>query len=220
MSDSKPTTKDLADAPPEPRPPRLKPIRTLEDIAAVPYFDDEERAIASEALVRRMELFKNPPTIVVAVAIHDPKGASAKFKYGEDMTALLNNRGMIRHTVPGTILNLLILSVALHEHDEYLVGALSSGHGDLAPGFKRHHLMMMDYPESEVWSPEQRLMIRFAKGILTNAVTDEIWDEAVKTWGVKLTLRYIQYAGHFWTTCVRNRTLRVPYTMSRDARVS
>lgn len=220
MSETKPRPQDLTDAPDEPRPPRLKPLRTPEDIAAVPYFDDEEREIATKALLRRMELYNNPPTIVVAVAIHDPKGAAAKFRYGEEMTALLNNRGLIRHTVPGSILNLLILSVALHERDEYLVGALSSGHGDLAPGFKRHHLMMMDYPESEVWSPEQRLMLRFAKGILTNGVTDEIWDEAVKTWGVKQTLRYIQYAGHFWTTAVRNRTLRVPYPMSRDARVS
>jgi len=217
---SKPTLKDLTDAPPEPRPPRVKPIRTVADVDAISYFDDEEREIARTTMLRRIELYNNPPTIGVACAMHDPKGANAKFKYGEAINALMDNYDMNRHTVPGTLLNLLIVSVMRHVGDEFLVGALAAGHGKVAPGFKHHHYMLMDYPESEVWNAEQRLMIRYAKGFLNNDVTDELWDEAVKTWGVKMSLRYIQFAGHFWATGVRNRTLRVPYPMSRDARVS
>lgn len=205
-----------------PRPPRLKPLWTKADIDAVPYFDDEERELATAKLLRSLKKYGNQATITVATGAHDPKGAMITARYGDELSPLMLDRPEERHVIGGTVLNLLVLTVMRHCHDETLTGSLSRGGAGLAtgyetPGFKRHHLMMMDFPESEVWNAEQRMMLIFSRAVLDNAVTDDIWDGAVNTWGVKKVLRYIQFMGYFWSACVRDRTLRVPYLMSRDA---
>jgi len=111
-------------------------------------------------------------------------------------------------------------TVQTHRHtgDECLLGGLARFAADRhVPGFKVHHYMMMDYPESEVWSPEQQLMLRYSSAVLENTMTDALWKEAVDAWGVKMCLRYIQWIGYFWYAGVRNRTLRVPYPMATEA---
>lgn len=213
-----PSIADLKDAPPATRPGRLKPLRTVEDINAVPYFDDEDREVATEMLLRSIRIYGNQATMTVATMIHNPKLARAKATYGEVMSQLVGNVGDTRHTTQGSLLHLLILSVLRFCKDEALVGALSAGNGRAVPTWKPHHLALMDYPESEVWSEEQRLMLYFARAVLYQDMTDEIWDKAVKAWGVKQVLRYIQYAGHFFTTGIRNNALKITHPLSRDER--
>lgn len=212
-----PTVADLHDKPPPPRPPRLKPLRTKADIDAVPYFDDEERADALEHLFRSVRMYGNQPTITIATAIHDPKGARAKGRLNEALNPLIGNEGPTRHTVPGSVLHLMVFITLKHVNDECLVGALATGNTrGVTPGFKPHHLAMIDFPDSEVWSPEQRMSIIFTKAMLNLAMTDELWDAAVKMWGVKKTLGYIQMIGNFWYVGTRNRILKVPHPVYRD----
>jgi hypothetical protein len=210
------TVENLVDVPLPPRPPRLVPLHTVEQVNAVPYFDDEEKQLAIEMLLRSLRLYGNQATMTVATALHDPKGAAAKFRYGEELSALIGNSGENRHTVQGTLLHLLVLSVLKFTKDEALVGALSAGNGRMAPGFKQHHLMLMEFPESEVWSAEQRLMLRYVQAVLHHRMTDELWNQAVEAWGVKMCLRYLQYMGHFFTTGIRNRALNVTHPLFRD----
>jgi hypothetical protein len=211
------TVENLRDVPLPPRPPRLKPLHTVADVQAIPYLDEEEKQLAIDLLLRSLRLYGNQATMTVATTLHDPKGAQAKFKYGEELSALIGNTGDKRHTVQGTLLHLMVLSVLKFTKDEALVGALSAGNGKMAPGFKPHHLMLMDFPESEVWNDEQRLMLRYVRAVLDHTMTDELWNQAVQAWGVKMCLRYLQYMGHFFTTGIRNRALRVTHPMSRDA---
>ena len=213
-----PTAADLKDVPPLPRPPRLKPLRTKADIDAVPYFDDEEREIALEHLLRSVRIYGAQPTITVATSVHDPKGARAKGRLNDALNPLIGNDGDKRHTFQGSVLHLLVLTTLKHVKDECLVGALSSGKkGKMARGFQPHHLMMMDFPESEVWNEEQRLVLKYTKAVLESRLTDELWDAAVKLWGVKRCLGYIQMIGNFWYVGTRNRILKVAHPMDRDA---
>jgi hypothetical protein len=218
-----PTVADLTRSETIPRPPRLKPIWTKEDIDSIPYFDEEERQLAVQKLLRSIRKYGNQATITVATGIHDPKGAMATAHYGDVLGDLvIDGKPETRHVIGGTLLNLLVITVMKHCGDESLLGSLARGGAGLAKGyevegFKRHHLMLMDFPNSEVWSREQRLMLLYARAVLDGTMTDELWQDAVRTWGVKMCLRYIQFTGYFWSACVRNRVLKVPYLLSRDA---
>lgn len=140
----------------------------------------------------------------------------AKFAYGAELNELLGNSGTNRHTIRGTPMNLLVVMTLQSTGEECLHPSIMAGNGTDAPGFKAHHYHLMDFPESEVWNPEQALMLRYARALLDNTMTDALWDEAIKQWGVKMSLRYIQLVGHFWTTGIRNRTLKMPYALHKE----
>ena len=82
--------------------------------------------------------------------------------------------------------------------------------------FKPHHLQLMDFPESEVWNDDQRLMLKFAKAVLDNTMTDELWKEAVDAWNPKMCVRYIHVINFFLGAAIMNRTLGVTYPMATD----
>jgi len=209
----------LQDKPQENRPPRVKPLRTVKDVEEVSYFSDEDRRVAISLLTRSLDVYQNQPTIGVCCAMHEPQSTAAKFAYGEALERLCNNKGLERHTTQGSLHWILMLIAFRAVNDENLVGALSQGNlrSGAIPGFKPHHVAMIDFPDSEVWNPEQRLMIRYANALNNDAVTDELWAEVVRTWGVQKAIRYIYIMGHYRTTALRNRTLRVPHPMYREA---
>jgi hypothetical protein len=217
-NDKRLTADDLTKSEKLARPPRVAPLYTAKDVAAVPYFDDEERLLAETKLLRSVEKYDNQPTITVATGAHDPHGATAIGAYGDAIRPLVTPTKADGHTVGGTILNLLVMQTHRHTRDECLLAGLARFAADRhAPGFKVHHYALLDFPESEVWSDEQRLMIRWSKAVLDNTMTDDLWRQAETAWGVKMCLRYIQFIGYFWHAGVRNRTLRVPYPMSTEA---
>lgn len=199
-----------------PRPPRVKPLFSKADIDAADHLTPEEKEAASKRLLSSLNKFGRQPTLTVAA--NDPDGALASGRAMDDLYALADNFGQRRHTRGGSLLNLLNFMVFKHTGDECLFGGLARYTRDRrVPGFKSHHIAMLDYPDSEVWTPDQRLMLRYAKAVLDNTMTDELWDEAVKAWGIKMCMRYISFMGFFWTVSVRNRTLKVPYPMTSDA---
>ena len=110
------------------------------------------------------------------------------------------------------------MQILRHVGDECLSTSIQAGNGTSVPGFKPHHYALMQFPESEVWSDEQRLMLRWSRAVIDNTMTDELWADAVKAWGEKMTLRYIQFLGYFWAGGLRNRTLKLTYHISRDAK--
>src|SRR5204863_63261 len=116
-----------------------------------------------------IDVYKNQPTIGVCTAMHEPKSTAAKFAYGERLEKICQNVGLERHTCQGSLHWILMLIAFRHVNDENLVGALSQGNprAGTVPGFKPHHVSMLDFPDSEVWNAEQRLMIKYAHALNT-----------------------------------------------------
>ncbi len=59
-------------------------------------------------------------------------------------------------------------------------------------------MMLLDHPESDVWSQEERLSINFTNACLKNTMTDELFQEALDTWGETKTVRYMAWVGYGW----------------------
>lgn len=210
------TVADVLPAAPLRNTPRLKPLNGAADIEKLSYLDAEDKLAAADVLVNSLRKYGAQPTPTVRTAAHDPKGAKVKFDYGQAVYDLVDNTGDRRHTRGGTLLNLLAVRILRHVGDELLATSIAAGNGTSVPGFKPHHYALMDHPENEVWSDDQRLMLRWSKAVIDNTMTDDLWDQAVKAWGVKMTLRYIQFLGYFWAGGLRNRTLNMTYSTARD----
>jgi len=212
------TLDDLRKAPAPSRASRLPALHVPADYENLAYLDEEEKELCGIQLVSRLEKFDSQPTVTVATAAHDPKAARLRSAYGGALMALAAPTYETRHLVGGTLLNLLVLTVMKFAGDETLIGGITRGLYDHhLEGFKPHHVALMDFPESEVWSDEQRLMLRYAKAVLENSMTDELWDEAVRAWNPKMCVRYIHVINFFLGAAIMNRTLQVTYPMTTEA---
>jgi hypothetical protein len=154
----------------------------------------------------------------VASAAHDPRAARIRSAFGGALMALAAPTYETRHLVGGSLLHLLVLTTVKWAKDECLTAALSATTRDhVLKGFKPHHIYLMDFPDSEVWNSEQRLMLRYAKAVLDNTMTDDLWKEAVDAWNPKMCVRYIHVINFFLGAAIMNRTLGVVHPMRREA---
>ena len=211
------TLEDLKKPPAPARPSRLPALNVPADYENLSYLDDEEKELCGVQLVSRLEKFDSQPTVTVATAAHDPKAARLRSAYGGALMALSAPTYETRHLVGGTLLNLLVLTVMKFAGDETLIGGITRGtYEHHLEGFKPHHVALMDFPDSEVWNPEQRLMLRYAKAVLENTMTNELWEEAVTRWNAKMCVRYIHVINFFLGAAIMNRTLKVTYPMTTE----
>lgn len=54
-------------------------------------------------------------------------------------------------------------------------------------------LALLDNPDSDLWSEEERLVLKFTKAVHKNEMTDELFEQARLAWGEKRILRSIAW---------------------------
>ena len=178
---------------------RIRLVRSGADIDTLPDLDDEERAIAHE-LVDWWERTNDAPiTNTMGMWLNDPKFEQAYHLgyhslLGKLCAELQSDPAQGTYVTPGSVMNLLFLSVAKHFHWTWGMGALATVTTQVE-GFDAEQIFMLDFPESEIWTDEQRFALIFAKAVLTLSVTDELMAQALELWGPKLTIRYIGMIG-------------------------
>ena len=178
---------------------RIRIIREPADLDALPHLDDEDRAVGLEMFEEAHKMGMKPITNTVGMWLNDPKFEqayhlgyhSALLKLCQDLHDDPKNGNYI---TPGTVMNLLFLSVGKHFHWTWGIGAMATVM-PMVDGFNAEQIFMLDFPESEIWNDEQRLALIFAKAVLTLTVSDELMAQAIEMWGTKLTIRYLGLIG-------------------------
>jgi hypothetical protein len=172
-------------------------VRKAEDLDEMDL-DEEERALALGQIQWGAE-HDFPITNTMGMWLNDPKFQTTYHRdYHNALIGLCQElqadplQGS--YLMPGTALNLMFLSVAKHFHWTWGMGSLAAVEPGV-DGFDAEHVFMLDFPESEVWTDEQRLALVFTKAVLTLSVTDELMASAIETWGVKLTIRHLGMIG-------------------------
>ena len=64
-------------------------------------------------------------------------------------------------------------------------------------------LLLLDNPDSEIWTDDERLCIMFAKATCEWTMTDEIFAAAVEAWGVKWVLAALALLAHYYGYAMR-----------------
>ena len=183
---------------------RIRLVRNATDLDALPHLDDEDKAVGHEVIEWFEHNLSTSVTNTMGMWLNDPKFEKAyHFEFHGALGELCKElqpdpEKTGSYVLPGSVLNLIFLTVAKHFHWTWGMGALAATtpHVD---GFDAEQIFMLDFPESEVWSDEQRLALTFVKAVLTLSVTDELMASALEMWGVKLTIRYIGMIGSLTT---------------------
>ena len=192
---------------------RLPVIKTPADVEALTYLDAEEKALALE------NLKKIPPTDGWYILGSDPDTQAFWQLWERELTALLYPD---MQAIPFSPMNLITLEVARHSGNDYLIGIIRQVTAVAIADFNKPHdaytkLAMVEYPDSEVWTDEERLALKFTRACLENTMTDELFEQARETWGDQMVLRYISWVGYVYQWAILENVLRMrfePETMN------
>ncbi len=171
-------------------------LRTSKDYEAALHLSEEEKRIA------RINMTKIPPTPQYCALGNDPELAAFWRLTEMEVSELLKPDFQM---YPFSEMNLLSLVTTMHSGVEAQYALFVSYTGSAAGSWgmdtiDASKLAMVSFPDSEVWSPVERLTIKFANGLLHYDMPEEVWSEALETWGEQKTLRYITWVNlvNFW----------------------
>ena len=169
---------------------RLPSVRTPADVDKL-KLGKEEKALAKENLKRV------PPTDGWWIMGSSPD-IQAMWQMVERW--LLSSMYPEFQAVPLSPTNLMTIMVSKYNDSEYAVGLLNNYtiRAVDALGMEEEiltKLHMLDYPESEIWSEEESLIIRFTNAAMDRNVSDELYKEAQKAWGDEKILQYVSWMG-------------------------
>ncbi|MBT8342281.1 MAG: hypothetical protein HKP58_18280 [Desulfatitalea sp.] len=194
---------------------RLPIIRCDEDVDTIPHLNDEEKAAAKENL-RRI-----PPSDGWLVLTNDPEMQAVASIYENALIGILapDFQG-----ISGGSMNLICHAVGRLAGCEWM-SALMAKLGLSAPktaeGWDPAQLAMLAYPDSALWSEEQRLTLKFVEACFTNTMTDELFAQARETWGEKRLLRHIFFIGYVHSWAMLENSCNLAYTpVASDVKVA
>ncbi|MBT8338383.1 MAG: hypothetical protein KJP07_00075 [Desulfatitalea sp.] len=192
---------------------RLPIINTPADVEALSHLNKEEKALGLE------NLKKVPHTDGWFILGSDPDIQAFWQIMERNLTSLLypDFQG-----IPFGPMNLITLEVARHSGNDYLIGLLRQctavAIGDSKMPFGAYtKLSLLEYPDSAVWNNEERMTLKFTRACLENAMTDELFEQALETWGEKKLLRLISWLAFVNQWAILENVLDmkfVPETMS------
>ncbi len=174
---------------------RLPCIQSDEDVDNTPWLSDAEKKFA------KLNLKKVPSTEGWRMLGNDPYTQAFWQLIERFNTAIQNDKGQHQmQCTPFTYLNICHMIVAKRSGNEYMLGVLGSSTVDAIKGYgedgDKHgyeKMLLIDYPDSSVWTDEQRLSIKFINALYDYAMTDELFQEALDMWGEQQTIRNISW---------------------------
>ncbi len=192
---------------------RLPVIKTPADVEKLTHLDAEEKALALE------NLKKIPPTDGWYILGSDPDTQAFWQIWERQLTSLLYPD---MQAIPFSPMNLITLEVARHSGNDYLIGLIRQVTAVTIADFKKPYdnytkLAMLEYPDSDIWTVEERLALKFTRACLENTMTDELFAQARETWGDKMVLRYISWIGYVYQWAILENVLGMrfePQSMS------
>ena len=70
-------------------------------------------------------------------------------------------------------------------------------------GISRTKLLLLDLPDDDIWSDDERLALKFVKASFEWEMTDELWDAAAEAWGAKWIVAALALLVHYYGYSLR-----------------
>ncbi len=174
---------------------RLPMPGTIEELAALPYLDEDDLAIAEKDL-KAIPLSDGWKLMIGA----NPE-AAALWSMMESGAAKLLEPDF--QGIPHGDMNLICFGVAQHTKCQWMTGIMSAATVAAAeqggPDFNLAQLAHHAHPESSLWSEAQKLTLRFTEAFLSGTMTDDLFEQGRATWGEKKLMAHMLWIG-FVTT--------------------
>lgn len=186
---------------------RLPVVKTADDVDALEHLSESEKDLGKK------NLSMIPPTDGWWILGSDPELQSFYQIWERELTGLLFPNFQ---ATPFGPMNLITLQVARLLGSDYVVALLTANtataiaHGDLGvAGYTK--LGMLAYPDSSVWTAEERLTLKFTEASLRRNMTDELFAQCLATWGTQKTLRHLSWLGYINQMVLIAETLGMRY---------
>ena len=176
---------------------RVRLLHKPADWEDLNHLSDSEKDLAGKVLVNYLEHFGTEAPHWTSALLNDPELYVATAGGTQAIRKLLDDAYLADDPqVRGPVADLMYVSIMKHRGcqqgmETYIENYL--GRDTYDP----RKTVLIDFPDSDVFSPEERLAIKFSKAVLENTMTDEIFNEALERWGIKMTLRYIAFIGMY-----------------------
>ncbi len=77
-------------------------------------------------------------------------------------------------------------------------------------------LMMIDFPEADCWNDEERLCINFINAFLDGTMTDELFQEAIDTWGESRVVLHMSWICYIYSMTMMLRSLNMKWDSKKE----
>ena len=204
VSDRKVTVDDLHNDV-QPAGARVRLLHKPADYEDLGHLNDSEKEIVGKVLVDYKQNFGTEAPHGTSAILNDPELYLATTS-GFVAVRKLVDEAYLDPQVRGSVIDLMYVNImkyrgcqqGMETYIENYVGRDT---------FDVRKTVLIDFPDSDVFSAEERLAIKFSKAVLENTMTDEIFNEAIERWGIKMTLRYIAFIGQYLTVTMFLDTL-------------
>ncbi|MBT8342535.1 MAG: hypothetical protein HKP58_06035 [Desulfatitalea sp.] len=194
---------------------RLPILRTHADIDASSHLTEEEKAMAKDNLTRV------PPSDGWYMLENDPEMQALANIHENGLIGLLDPDFQ---GIKGGPMNLVCLELARLTGCEWMASFLAKI-GMTSPlssdDWDPAQLAVLSFPDSKLWSENQRLALKFIGACYNHAMTDELFEQARKAWGEKRVLRFIFFIGYVNTWAMVENACNLTFTpVSSEAKVA
>ncbi|MBT8341843.1 MAG: hypothetical protein HKP58_15460 [Desulfatitalea sp.] len=188
---------------------RLPVVRTRDDVDALTHLSDEEKALAKSNLRWVM------PSDGLWLLGSDPE-VQALFNVYEQAVQALAFTPEDNIAMPFSPCMLMAMTIARCFRAEWVADAVSDTSAKVVGNLQKknathQHLAMLGFPDWHGWSDEQRLTIKFTEACYENNMTDDLFAQAMKTWGQKKLLRYLLYYGFVYQNALFQNVFKLRF---------
>lgn len=202
---------------------RVQWLRTTADVEASGFSEEEKLALTAfveanasydlEELPDHSALKRREP--VIGILQRDPELAGilvqAYIPLAEQLTGLTSEQiGLATTRAAGVrgvtedpetihkfeIAMLFVYAVAHEKRDEWTLRLMAT----MPTLLNAEKCIMLGYPESSVWTDEERVVLQLTHALVAGDVPDELFNRAQTLWGTKLLVRYTAWVGNYETT--------------------
>ncbi|MCD8148801.1 MAG: hypothetical protein LUE92_04390 [Clostridiales bacterium] len=196
----------------EPGKNRLPLIRNEEMVDELDNLDDEQKALGKK------NFSMLPPTEGWMMLGNDPDCAVLWQVFERTLTSLM---GGDMQASPFGFMNLSTMIIAKEMGNEYTWGCMSAGlmsaipdHGYGYRGMVKNQ--MLDYPDCDCWTDEERLCMKFTKAMIKSEMTDEIMQEAIDSWGSSMVVRRMSWICYIVGMSMMQQAMNMKYDIETE----
>ncbi len=173
---------------------RLPLVRSADEVDQLQNLTDKEKEILKGLMATL------PPTDGWFMMANDPHTMCMWQFVERELTS--QHEGDTQMRILGGFMSLAALTVVNHSRGEYLADCMNQsaiiGLMDQDRKDEILKLLLIPYPENQIWSEEERLTINFVNAFLDSTMTDELFQQALDTWGEQMTLRHMSWIAFVW----------------------
>ncbi len=195
----------------KPGEPRLPMVFTPEEVDKLDFMSEEQKELAKKNL-KMIPVSKGWSSLAC-----NPDIQAIWQVMEREMTSLYGDM----QATPFNFMFFANALIAKATHDEFSYGFMFSSFVDSIHDFGLGYegqvkLHMLDFPDCDCWTEDERLCINFINAVIKFQMTDEIMQQAIDAWGEDQVVLNMSWLGYVWFMCMEQAAQNIPWNSKTE----